>query len=309
MVTIYHSNARSEQLATVDKLRSGAWVHVVAPDEAEIAELSKKFELDADLLRDAVDLYESPRIERSDGSVYVYTRYYHADNGVINATEPLLIVYRPTYILTLTRVKGAVLDPLINGKERVVTTQKTKTLLQILEAVNGSYAGYMTRATKQILRVRSQLRRTDISSEVLLNFIEVEDDLNEFISALQPQSVVLRGLLGGKFLPLYEEDKDLVEDLSLGTGELIELVKSRLKTLIGIRQAYEAIAATELNKTFRRLTSISIFLMVPTIIFSFYGMNVHLPFERDGLAFWYIMALVAIFSFGMVYLFRRKRWL
>jgi magnesium transporter len=309
MTTIYYSNARSAGLSEEGKLRNGAWVHVAAPDESEISELSKKYKLDENLLSDAVDLYEAPRVERSDNSVYVYTRYYHADNGVINATEPLLIVYRPTYVLTLTRIKSAVLNPLVNNSQQVITTQKTKLLLQILEAVNTSYGSYLTRATRQILQVRSQLRRTDIDSQVLLNFIEVEDDLNEFISALQPQSAVLRGLLSGRFMPLYEEDKDLVEDLSLGTSELIELVKSRLKTIISIRQAYDAIAANELNKTFRRLTSISIFLMVPTVVSGLYGMNVLLPLQDDSLSFWYILLFITAATTTLIAVFRRKRWL
>lgn len=309
MQTVYYSNARSDGLTTIDKVRDGAWVHAVAPDEAEITQISEKYGLDKDLLTDGVDLYESPRIERRDDSIYVYTRYYHSDNGVLNATEPLLIVCHSTQILTLLRINSAVLDPLASGAERIVTTQKTKTILQMLQEVNNSYQRYLLKANRQLLSARTQLKRTDIGKEALVSFLELEDDLNEFLSALQPQAAMLRSLLSGKYLRLYEEDRELVEDLSLGTNELIELVKSRIKTVVSIRQAYDAIAATDLNRIFKRLTSISIFLMVPTIVFSFYGMNVHLPFERDGLAFWYVIAFVIAASLFMVYLFRRRRWL
>lgn len=308
MTTIFYSNARSLELARIDNVRTGAWVHVVAPTEEELKAIAKKYKLDEDLLTDAIDLYESPRIERSDNAVFVFTRYFHPDNGVINATEPLLIVYAPDFLLTIVRTDSAVLQPLTEGREQVITTQKTKTLLLMLEAVNESYSRYLTRATKQILQVRSQLRRTDISSEVLLNFVGLEDDLNEFISALQPQAAMLRSLLSSKYIRLYEEDKDLIEDLSLGTAELLDLVKSRLKTIISIREAYDAIAANELNKTFRRLTSISIFLMIPTIIFSLYGMNIDLPLDNNVHAFWYVMIAVLVTNVAVIYVFKRKRW-
>jgi len=309
MQTIYYGNARSDGLTKIEKIRDGAWVHIVAPSEDEINEVSETYGLDKDLLTDAVDLYESPRIERQDDSIYVYMRYYHANNGVINATEPLLIIYRPNQIVTLLRINGGVLDKLTGGEERVVSTQKTKTVLQILEEVNNSYRQYLVKTNRQLLAIRSQLKQTDISKDVLANFVELEDDLNEFLSALQPQSAMLRSLLNTRYLRLYEEDRELVEDLNLGTNELIELIKSRLKTTVNIRQAYDAIAATDLNRTFKRLTSISIFLMIPTIVFSFYGMNVRLPFDDSPGAFWYITLFVLATSWATVYLFRRKRWL
>ncbi len=309
MQTIYYSNARSKELATIEVVRDGSWVHIVAPSEEEIAQLSETYGLEKDLLTDAIDLYESPRVERSDESIYVYTRYYHANNGVINATEPFLIVYHPTVVLTLMRINGAVLDPLINGREKIITTQKTKTILQMLEEVNNSYSRYLIKANRQLLGIRSQLKRVDISKEVLIGFVELEDDLNEFMSALQPQVAMLRNLLSARYLRLYEEDRELVEDLSLGTNELIELTKSRLKTIVNIRQAYEAIATSDLNRTFKRLTSISIFLMIPTVVSGLFGMNINLPFAHHNYAFGYVLAFVTVASLFIVYIFHRRRWL
>jgi magnesium transporter len=309
MIKLYYSNARSGALAEIDKMRSGAWVHIVAPDQNELEQIAKDYQLDMDLLKDAVDLYEAPRVERDNDTVYVYTRYYHPNNGVINATEPLLIVYKPNAILTVLRVDSPILSHLTAGREHVVTTQKTKTILEILEAVNSSYRRYMTDVTRKILSVRSQLRRTDISNDVLLGFVETEDDLNEFLSSLEPQAAMLRNLLSSKYLKLYDQDKDLIEDLSLGTAEIIELVNSRLKTLVSIREAYDAVAASDLNRTFRRLTSISIFLMIPTLFSSLYGMNVKLPLANSVHAFSIIMAIVLLTSILTVVFFRKKRWL
>ncbi len=212
-------------------------------------------------------------------------------------------------IMTIQRVKSPILDPLINGKEDVVTTQKAKTVLQILEAVNNSYAGYVTKATRTILSARSQLKQKDISNEVLLGFAGMEDDLNEFLSTLAPQTAMLRNLLGGKYIRLYEEDKDLIEDLTLNTAEMIERVNSRLKTIVTIRQSYDAISASELNKTFRRLTSISIFMMIPTIVSGLYGMNVALPYGENPRAFWFVVLLIAAGASVLFYIFHRKKWL
>lgn len=284
-------------------------MHVVAPTPKQIKTIASDYGLEIDLLKDAIDLYESPRVEMVDDAVYVYTRYFHANNGVINATEPLLVVYKPNFIITLQRIESPVLSALSGGKVNVITTQKTKTLLQILQAVNNTYTGYVTQVTRRIFSARSQLRRTDISNETVVGFIETEDDLNEFISGLLPQSAVLRNLLSGKYIRLYEEDKDLVEDLLLGTSELIELVQSRLKSIVNIRETYETLAASQLNKTFKRLTSISIFLMIPTVFSGIYGMNVALPLSDNTRAFSILMILIILSSVAVIAFFRKKRWL
>ena len=73
---------------------------------------------------------------------------------------------------------------------------------------------------------------------------------------------------------LYEEDEDLIEDLTLGINELIELTKSRLTTIKNVRDAYSTITANNLNRVIKMLTSLTIIITIPTIVSSIYGMNV-----------------------------------
>jgi magnesium transporter len=120
---------------------------------------------------------------------------------------------------------------------------------------------------------------------------------------------LFRSLLNGKYLRLYEEDRDIIEDIELGTGELITQVQGRLRTLVNMRQAYDAIATTNLNATFKRLTSIAIFLTIPTIVGGIYGMNVALPFEKARHAFLFVMGLIVVITSAMIIFFKRKKWL
>jgi magnesium transporter len=108
---------------------------------------------------------------------------------------------------------------------------------------------------------------------------------------------------------LYEEDKDLIEDIMLSTTELIELTKSRLRTLVNIRQAYDTIATNNLNKTFKRLTSIGIFLSIPMIFSGLWGMNVAVPFQDNTQAFLIILLLAATCIYFTVRFFRKRNWL
>lgn len=308
MITIYYSTNRSPRPQTLKQPKAGVWVHAVEPTEEELENLAKDYNLNLDLLQDAMDIYETPRVERENGDTYVFARYCYPPGRDI-ATEPMLIIYSEKHLITILRNKTGVLDRLTERTEPIATTQKTKTFLQILAAINYSYERNMYKVNKVIISLRSKLSKSDIKNEYFIEFIDIEENLNEYLTALQPQAVMYRNLLNGRFLPLYEDDKDLVEDLSLSSQELTDLIKSRLKTISNIRDAYSTIMANNLNRIFKRLTSIGIFLAVPTIVASLYGMNVLLPNEQSPYAFWEIIAVIGIITALVVYFFKKLKWL
>jgi magnesium transporter len=307
MLTIYYSKARERAIQIVDKPRPGAWIVVEAPTTKELDQMAETYKLDRDRLSDAVDIYESPRLENEDGDLYIYTRYCHPEGKEI-ATEPLLTVVTPDYLFTVIRTQTDVLKRLTSDAVDVVTTQKTKTLLQIFAEINRSYSLQMTRVSKRLLQIRGQMRQSKINNRDFINTIELEEDLNEFLAALQPQALLLTSIVNGRHLRLYEDDRDIVEDLERGETELIEITKSRLRTLTNMRQAYDAIATNNLNNTFKRLTSIAIFLTIPTIIGGLFGMNVPIPFQHHAHAFSYVIGLIIALMAGTVWLFRRRQW-
>lgn len=308
MIDIYHSTARARKLAKLEEAKVGSWVHSIEPTDAELDTLAKDFDLDRDVLQDATDPHEAPRVEVSDGKVYVFCRYCRPEDPDI-PTEPMLVIYTDKNIITVMRSADNILEGLISGKVQLLTTQKTKTFLHILDQINNTYRIQLLQIGKQILRFRSQMRRTEASSIDLIKFIELEEDLNEFLSALQPQALVLNALESGKYMRLYEDDREMADDIMLSTNELIELCKSRLRTVVNIRTAYDVMATNNLNKIFKRLTSIAIFLTIPTITSGIWGMNVALPFEHYKYAFPVTLAIMAVVMFAVAKFFSYKKWI
>jgi magnesium transporter len=308
MITTYYSKARERALQLLDTPRTGSWVAVSDPSEAELDQLAQQFKLERDNLTDAIDPYEAPRVEVEGKHLYIYTRYCYPEGSDI-ATEPLLMISTEDHLITVLRVDTNILDRLTSDVVDVVTTQKTKTMLQILGEINLSYEKQLNRVSKRILQLRSRMRSGEISKREFIGIIELEEDVNEFLSALQPQSLLLSSLLSGKYVKLYEQDRDIIEDIERGTGELIEQLRGRLRTLGNMRAAYDAIATTNLNATFKRLTSIAIFLTIPTIIGGLWGMNVAVPFEHAKYAFVIVLALIGGLTALAIWFFHRKKWL
>jgi magnesium transporter len=306
MQTIYFRSLRDKNITKLPTMRRGSWLHIVKPSHIDLEELEKKYDLDADILRDGIDPYESPRIERDEKTLYIFTRYSRPE-GQHSSTEPLLIVLTGGSLVTLARHDPKPLQELL-ARDDVITTQRNKLLLQILTAVNAGYRQYLTEVSRQILAARKRLQTKIINDDDLLAYIDIEEDLNEYLVALQPYGILLRTLVSAKYINFHEDDIDLVEDLELSTSELIELSKSRLKTLQNLRDVNSTLAANNLNRVFKRLTSIAIFLSIPTVIGGLYGMNVVLPFGNHPQAFWLVAGCITLVVTLFVVVFRWRRW-
>jgi magnesium transporter len=105
---------------------------------------------------------------------------------------------------------------------------------------------------------------------------------------------------------MYEEDKDIIDDIVLSNREIYEGIKIMRDVLSNMLDAYASIVSNNLNIVMKFLTSVSIILSFSVLITSFYGMNVALPFQNHPFAFFYIL-IASVASFIFLYMFSRKK--
>lgn len=137
--------------------------------------------------------------------------------------------------------------------------------LQIVNQIVDQYEQFINNISHQIKLIRSQLRKQKVENQDFINFILIEDELNEFLSALTPATAILRRLLLGRHVSLHAGDKDLIEDLILNNEQLIEGGRSSVKSIVNIREAYSTIASTNLNRTMKILTAATVLIALPNV--------------------------------------------
>lgn len=307
MIKFYYKSLRSTELETLETYKRGAWVYVEAPSEEEVRQLIKQFDLEEGHVRDALDEDEMPRLEREDDQTYIFVRgAYEAENGELN-TVPMLFIFGGDYVITVCLKKLPYIDAFRRGRYSFATTQRTKLILQILNQVVEQYDTYITQTSKQIKAIRNRLRGHEITNKDFIDFVTIEDELNEFLSTLQPTNATLRRLSLGRNIPLFEEDQDLVEDLLLNNEQSIEACNSNIKSIINIRQAYSSISSNNLNRTMKILTLATVIVALPNAIFGMYGMNVHLPGQDSAHAFISLIIAVLLLIVGVIFYMRRKK--
>ncbi len=307
MIKYFYKSVRSSAVKELEQPQPGTWVHAEAPTETEIALLVKQFKLEPGYLEDALDEDEVPRLERESEQSYMFVRYaYKNDDGEMD-TAPLLIVFDPEYVVTVSAFRLPAVDALINGRTAFATTQRAKLILLILSYISDQYDVSLSHTSRKIKAIRSRLRGQGITNQDLIDFVTIEDELNEFLASLLPTNATLRRLLAGRQLPMFEEDEDIVEDLLLNNEQSIEAIRSNLRSISNIRDAYSAISSNNLNQTITLLTLATILVALPNVFFGMLGMNVPIPGQRSHLAFPVVVGFNIVLILLIIYICRKKR--
>lgn len=304
MISYHYRGIKHKTLKNVRSKRMGVWVRVEDPNEEELRQLRDDFGLEEDLLHDALDPNEVPRMEEEEGVVYVIVQAPFRSGSETMTTVPVLIAVGSDFVLTISKYRSEFLEVFLQGKRDVITTQKTRMFIRLFFSLNASYTRSLAKIGKELRALSANVGRVRVRD--LERFVQFEKTASDFSSALVPMRAIVHRLLSERYLPFYEEDKDLVEDLFLDMGQLIETSRSTHRHVVNIRESSSVIMTHNLNRSIRTLTILTIILSIPMILASLYGMNVALPLgDWDGM-FWAII-FSSLIAMGAAFGFLFKR--
>ncbi len=307
MITHYFRTVKDPELKKIEGMRNGVWIHAESPTEAEILQLTEQLNLDTSILEDAKDFFEVPRLERSEGLVYFFTRYPYNEQTEDIDTAPLLVVMGESFVLTVALRPVPQFEAIWSSKIQVHTTQKTNLFIQLMEVITRSFERQLIGLRRAVHRDRVQLRK--IGNKEILRFVNYEQRLNDMVAALLPTNVALQQVMNGHYFQIFEEDREVMEDLRIDNMQAVDSARTLLKTIQNVRTASEAILANSLNNRIKTLTVLTILLTVPTIISSLFGMNVPVPFAEQPFAFAFVISIIIGLVMIGVWYFKKHEWL
>lgn len=306
MIRYYYKNLRAKKVGELDTYHPGAWVYVESPSVEEVDFLVKQFKLQEGHIADALDPDEMPRLEKDGNLTYIFMRYAYTNEDLELATAPLLFIVGKDLLITISRGRLPQVDKFLRGEIQFATTQRTKLLLLILDQISDQYETYINTIARQINIIRNRLKGHEIKNQDFVDFVLIEEELNDFMAAMLPTTAILRRLTLGRHIPLFDEDTQIVEDLLLTNEQSIEGCRAHLKTVRNIREAYATISSNNLNQTMRILTAATVLITLPNIIYGMYGMNIVLPFQNEPWAYMFVLCL-SIGLAVLVFLLGRRR--
>lgn len=299
MVKIYNTDIETNELKETKEYIRGSWINMVNPTEEEIKAVCENVKMNDQFIRYALDIEEKARIDQEDEDsttlFVVDVPIVEKNDNVENfTTMPIgMIVVRDDFFITVSIRKNKVIEDFEKRKiKNFQTYKKTRFIFQILYLNASYYLTYLKQINKET-EFAEYVLKNSMRNKELLKMLSLEKSLVYFATSLKSNELVMEKTLRGKIIKLYDEDEDILEDAITENKQAIEMAQIYNNILNGTMDAYASIISNNLNGVMKTLTSITIILAVPTMISSFWGMNVHLPFQENPFGFG-IMITVAI---------------
>ena len=289
-------------MTRLDSVQDGCWVNLTYPSEDELNTVAVTLGVEPSFLRAALDEEETSRIDTEDGQtlIIIDVPAVEKDDAVVYSTLPLGIIVAEKCIITVCLKESSIIRDFQDGLVKNAETQKkTSFILYLLLWVAKRFLQYLKQIDKIYNYMERQLYKSQRNKE-LIQLLDLEKSLDYFNTSMKANEVTLEKILRGRIITLYEEDHDLLEDVLIEVRQAIEMANIYSYIISGMMDAFASVISNNLNVIMKVLTSLTILLTLPNIIFGFYGMNVaNLPLDH----FWWfplVIAGVAIVVVGIV---------
>lgn len=301
------------------------WIDLVNPTEDELKIICDRFQTDIDLLKAPLDYEERPRIEAYDGQVLILISMPNLSTGETQAiynTIPLGIVVTEEVIITISLKESMLINQLLKTKNVPVTQKRTRFVLQMLYNNAQLFLRCLKEIDKKSTEIEQHLHKSS-KNEELIKLLNLEKSLVYFTTSLRSNESVFEKLLRTylrkvhdeesqvtiKILKKYEEDEDLLEDVITENKQAIDMADIYTNILGGTMDAFASIISNNLNIVMKFLAIITIVMAIPTIITSFFGMNVPIPYQNNPFSYLGIILLsLFLMIIGALFITKKKMY-
>ena len=295
------------KMQRLDAIQDGCWVNLTYPSEDELNTVAATLGVEPTFLWAALDEEETSRVDTEEDQtlIIIDVPAVEKDEAVVYSTLPLGIIVTEKHIITVCLKESSIIKDFQDGLVRNAVTQKrTQFILYMLLQVAKRFLQYLKQIDKIYNYMERQLYKSQRNKE-LIQLLDLEKSLVYFNTSLKANEVTLEKILRGRIITLYEEDHDLLEDVLIEVRQAIEMANIYSSIISGMMDAFASVISNNLNVTMKVLSSITILLAIPNIIFGFYGMNITsgLPLDR----FWWVPLLITVAVISVVAIILKRK--
>lgn len=305
MLHYYAKKSFNEEPHRIDRAPiERAWIYGSEVTVEELDRVAEHYKLDRDILNDVRDTHELPRVEFSDGVLYMFVRMPERSPRGRLITIPFLVVLKGSLLITLSSKKYVTPAELFANTPAEMKSMK-RLLLQLVNYTIREFQEHIHQSGKYVRNTEQRLRTHDVKNSDFIKFVTVEGDLNTHRTSLSATLAVLNRLRENRHETFNDKECEYIEDMCLSVNQLLVSTESHMQTIDSIRNAYTTISNNTLNQRMKTLTLLTLLVALPNVFYGMYGMNVALPFADEP---WAYMAII-IFSLTVVavaYIFVRR---
>jgi magnesium transporter len=306
----YFKNIDHQTIET-DKPEAGTWVNILPPlKQEEFSNLSDELDIPIDFLKDSLDIDERSRYEIDDNVKLIVIKTPTENNSFNDSdafyiTIPICIILTHNQIVTVNSFENEAIKKFLGSFQNRHPDKKNMMVLKIFEKITANFQEYLKEINQRRNLLEQKLYDANRNEE-LLQLMRIQKSLVYFITALRSNELLMMKLRRTNILQLNEDETDFLDDLVVETSQALEMANTYTNILSSTLDAFASIISNNQNEVLKRLTTLTIFLSVPVLIASIYGMNVPIPYKDTPYAFWAPVLLSFIILGFVIYNYYKR---
>lgn len=302
-----------EQLADTLAAGSGVlWVDMVGPSEADVQAMRDVFGFHPMAVEDTLNDYQRPKVEQYPEHLFIILNSVDRTNDGVQFHEVDVFV-APGFVVTVHgegehavgQAQGRV--PQLSGR---LAISAGYLLYVLIDTVVDGYFPMLDQISEAIDQLEDDVLST-ADRESLNRMFNLKRLLQRVARAAWPQREIVTQLLHPDLL--LDSDETLryylrdVQDHLLWVADTVNAYRD---TLTSITDLYMSAVSNRLNVVVNRLAVITVLIGVMTVVSGFYGMNFRSTWPPFGEPWGVpvVMGIMALLAAGLIWLFRRLRW-
>jgi magnesium transporter len=282
---------------------------VTCPTEEDQQLLEKQFNIPDYFLSDISDTDERARYEYDDGWMLIILRIPYVKevrSRTPYTTVPLGIIHKRDVTITVCYYETNMMIDFVSYQQKrgVGFTDHVDMIFRLFLSSAVWYLKRLKQISMLIDKAKRNLDR-EVNNESLIGLSRLQDSLTYFNTSIRGNETLLSKL---KFkLQIDELDADLIEDVNIEMTQARETTSIYSNILESTMDTYQSIINNNMNTIMRTLTSVTIILMLPTLVASFFGMNLVNGMESSPVGFIVAIVISILISVLSWFIFRHKR--
>ena len=306
MKTYWNYNGGLTQL---QEWQPNCWIQVTCPTEEDQQMLEEQFSIPDYFMSDISDADERARYEYDDGWMLIILRIPYVKeirSRTPYTTVPLGIIHKRDITITVCYFETNMMIDFVSFQQK--RGEGFTDFVDMTFRLFLSSAVWYLKRLKQINLLIEKAKRNldqEVNNESLIGLSRLQDSLTYFVTSIRGNETLLSKL---KFkLQIDELDADLIEDVNIEMSQARETANIYSNILESTMDTYQSIINNNMNTIMRTLTSVTIILMLPTLVASFFGMNLVHGMEENPVGFVIAILISILISVASWFFFRHKR--
>lgn len=290
-----------------------SWINIDGIRQDAVNKICADFAIHPLIAEDIISCGQRPKLDETEGVMYFLLNmlYYNSETNTIEP-EQISIVVGKNFLLSFQ--EEAAKDVLNGVRERLKTPGRLRSsgsdylCYALIDTIVDNYYYVLESLSDNIETIEEQILRLGNNS-ALGELVSLRKELIVLKRNITPVRDMISAVLRSDNELLNERTIKYFKDVSDHITQAYELVENYRDMMMNLHDLYLSKVNLRMNEVMKVMAIVTCLLAPAAVIGGIFGMNFDkIPWLHNRYGFYIAVALMFIIPFGMIYIFRKRRW-